>query len=105
MRHLASIKNIRELNPISGADKIERAVIDGWDVVVKKGQFNVGDLCVYFETDSILPNTNPNFAFLEGKRIKIKRLRGVYSYGIAFPMTILPEGKYDEKPCGNQGEV
>lgn len=96
MRHLASVKVIRELNPITGADKIERAVIDGYDCVVKKGQFNVGDLCVYFENDSILPKNNPDFAFLEGKRIKIKRLRGVYSYGIAFPMTVLPEGNYDE---------
>lgn len=96
MRHLASIKRIRELNPITGADKIERAIIDGYDCVVKKGQFNVGDLCVYFENDSILPKDNPNFAFLEGKRIKIKKLRGVYSYGIAFPLNVLPDGYYNE---------
>lgn len=95
MRQLASIKTIRELNPITGADKIERAVIDGYDCVVKKGQFNVGDPCVYFENDSILPKDNPEFAFLEGKRIRIKRLRGVYSYGIAFPLTILPNGTYN----------
>lgn len=94
MRHLASIKTIRELNPITGADKIERAVIDGYDCVVKKGQFQVGDPCVYFENDSILPKSNPVFAFLEGKRIKIKRLRGVYSYGIAFPMNVLPNDTY-----------
>ena len=86
MRHLASIKTIRELHPIKGADRIERAVIDGWDVVVKKDEFKVGDPCVYVECDSILPVDNPNFAFLEGKRIKIKRLRGIYSYGIAFPV-------------------
>ena len=94
MRHLASIKTIRELNPITGADKIERAVIDGYDCMVKKGQFQVGDPCVYFENDSILPKSNPVFAFLEGKRIKIKRLRGVYSYGIAFPMNVLPNDTY-----------
>ena len=90
MRHLASIKTIRELHPIEGADRVECAVIEGWDVVVKKGEFKVGDPCVYCECDSILPKDNPNFAFLEGRRIKIKRLRGIYSYGIAFPLTILP---------------
>ncbi|MBO4779036.1 MAG: hypothetical protein J5497_00190, partial [Selenomonadaceae bacterium] len=92
MRHLASIKTIRDLKPIANADKIECAVIDGYNCVVKKGEFVVGDFCVYCENDSILPKNNPNFAFLEGKRIKIKRLRGVYSYGIAFPIDILPTG-------------
>ena len=89
MRHLASVKRIRELHDIEGADNILRAVIDGFDVVVKKGEFKVGDLCVYCECDSILPVENPNFAFLEGKRIKIKRLRGIYSYGVAFPIQVL----------------
>ena len=88
-RNLASVKEIKEIHPIKNADKIERAVVDGFDVVVKKDEFKVGDLCVYCENDSILPVENPNFAFLEGKRIKIKRLRGIYSYGIAFPMSIL----------------
>ena len=92
MRHLASIKTIRDLKPIANADKIECAVIDGYNCVVKKGEFVVGDFCVYCENDSILPKNNPNFAFLEGKRIKIKRLRGVYSYGIAFPLNVLPTG-------------
>lgn len=98
-RQLASIKRISELHPIPEADRIERALIDGFDVVVQKGSFNVGDLCVYCETDSILPVENPNFTFLEGKRIKIKRLRGIYSYGIAFPLSILGEDadKYKEE--------
>ena len=46
-RILASIETISELNPISGADKIEVARIKGWNVVVKKGQFEVGDKVVY----------------------------------------------------------
>ena len=39
-RTLASIDVIRELNPIPGADNIEVAKIKGWNVVVKKGEFN-----------------------------------------------------------------
>ena len=96
-RQLASIKKIKEIHPVQGADKIVRAVIDGFDVVIKKDDFEVGDLCVYCETDSILPKSNRKFAFLEGKPIKIKRIRGIYSYGIAFPLTVLPSiDKYDE---------
>lgn len=97
-RQMASVRKITEIHPIPNADRIEIAVIDGFDVVVQKGLYSVGDLCIYCETDSILPVDNPEFAFLEGKRIKIKRLRGIYSYGIAFPMSILgsDSDKYQE---------
>ena len=54
-RKLASIRKIKELLPIEGADAIEVAVVDGWKVVTKKGEFKPGDLCVYFEIDSFLP--------------------------------------------------
>lgn len=93
-RKLASVQKILELNPIPDADKIEEAKIMGWHVVVNKGEFTVGDKVVYCEIDSILPKNNPHFAFLEGKPIKTKRLRGIYSQGIAFPVTILPKGDW-----------
>lgn len=86
MRQLASVQRIKAVRPIEGADKIEVADILGWHVVVQKGQFTEGDLCVYCEIDSILPAENEVFAFLEGQRIKTKKLRGVVSQGIAFPI-------------------
>ena len=52
MRKLASIQKIIALDPIDGADAIERATVLGWQLVVKKGEFNIGDLCVYCEIDS-----------------------------------------------------
>ena len=54
-RTLASIENILELNPIIGADNIEVAKIKGWNVVVRKGEFHIGDKVVYCEVDSVLP--------------------------------------------------
>ena len=90
MRQLATIQKIEELRPIEGADAIECARVLGWELVVKKGQFKVGDLCVYCEIDSILPADNPHFAFLEGKRIKTVKLRGQISQGIAFGLEVLP---------------
>ena len=91
MRKLASIQKILALEPIEGADAIEKATVLGWQLVVKKGEFTVGDLCVYVEIDSILPD-KPEFEFLKarGMRIRTIRLRGQVSQGICFPLLILP---------------
>jgi len=98
MRKLATIQKILELNPIEGADAIERATILGWSLVVKKGEFKVGDTCIYCEIDSLMPDI-PEFEFLKprGMRIRTVRLRGTISQGIAFPLSILPQdGTYEE---------
>lgn len=99
-RKLVTIRQIRELVPIEGADLIELALIDGWQCVVKKGEFKVGDSCLYFEIDSFLP-IKPEYEFLrkgcykkveglgEGFRIKTIRLKGKLSQGLALPV---PEG-------------
>ena len=55
MRKLASIRKIADIRPILDADAIEVAVVDGWKVVVKKGEYSVGDLAVYIEIDSWVP--------------------------------------------------
>lgn len=94
MRKLVTIRNITNIFPIADADLIERAQIDGWNVVVKKGDFQTGDLCVYAEIDSVFPATDERFAFLEGKRLKTKKMRGVVSQGIAFPISILDEASF-----------
>jgi hypothetical protein len=92
MRELAYIQKIKSLTPIAGADKIEKAEVLGWELVVKKGEFKVGDLCVYCEIDSILPEY-PCFEFLRPRKFRIKtlKLRGQISQGIAFPLSILNE--------------
>jgi len=91
MRKLASIQKIKSLTPIEGADAIEKATVLGWQLVVKKGEFNVGDLAVYCEIDSVMPD-KPEFEFLKPRGMKIKtvRLRGQVSQGICFPLSILP---------------
>lgn len=92
MRELAYIQKIKSLSPIPGADKIEKAEVLGWELVVKKSEFSVGDLCIYCEIDSILPEY-PCFEFLRPKkfRIKTQKLRGQISQGIVFPLTVLKE--------------
>ena len=98
MRKLASIQVVNEIRPIENADAIECVVILGWTVVAKKGEFKVGDKCVFFEIDSILPNEE-KYSFLDykeeynGYRLKTVRLRGQLSQGLALPIDIfdIPE--------------
>ena len=92
VRMLAHAERISELRPIPDADRIEVARVLGWDVVVKKGEFKVGDLCAYFEIDSILPFA-PWSEFLRNKdkpdkpiRLRTVKLRGQISQGLAVPL-------------------
>ncbi len=90
-RKLASIQKIIALEPIEGADAIEKATVLGWQLVVKKGEYQVGDLCVYCEIDTLLPS-KPEFEFMRprGMRVRTIRLRGQISQGICFPLALLP---------------
>lgn len=96
MRKMASIRKISSISPIPGADNIEVARIDGWNVVVRKGEFKAGDLCVYCEIDSLLPG-RPEFEFMRPRRFRVKtiKLRGQISQGLVFPLDIIPEYKQD----------
>lgn len=105
-RKLASVQYVHDIWPIEGADRIECIGVLGWRCVAKKGEFSVGDLCVYFEIDSFLP-PNERFAFLgdanrkanellgEGYRLRTQRFRGQISQGLALPIDILPAGHWE----------
>ena len=102
MRKLASIQYVHHVEPIEGADKIELVKVLGWQCVAPKGDFKVGDLCVYFEVDSFLPICD-KFEFLrkssykkndvvgEGFRLKTIKLRGQISQGLVQPLNILKD--------------
>jgi tRNA-binding EMAP/Myf-like protein len=91
-RKLATIAKIEEIRPHPDADALELAKIRGWQVVVKIGEFQPGDLCVYCEIDSVMPE-RPEFEFLRPRKFRIKttKLRGKVSQGIAFSLSILPK--------------
>jgi RNA ligase (TIGR02306 family) len=96
-RKLASVRTIKNKEPIEGADRIELVHVDGWKCVSKKDEFEIGDKCIYFEIDSFLP-IEDQFEFLrkscyknnsvvgEGFRIKTIRLRGQISQGLVIPI-------------------
>ena len=71
-RELAYVVLIDNIEPIIGSDNCECAIVGGWHIMVRKGQFNIGDPAIYFEIDSKVPSTNPAFAFLEKRNYKVK---------------------------------
>lgn len=94
MRKLASIQKISGLFNIDNADNIERAEIMGWSVIVRKNEFKVGDKCVFFEIDSVLPNKEWS-KFMERRNFRVKtcKMRGQLSQGLALSIDILGKNK------------
>jgi hypothetical protein len=92
MRSLAYVETIKSLEPIPGADRIEKATILGWEVVVTKGEFKQGDKAVYAEIDSIFPEL-PCFEHLRSRKFRIRtiKMKQQISQGIAFPLNILTQ--------------
>lgn len=99
MRKLASIRKIADIRPIPDADAIEVAVVDGWKVVVKKGEYSVGDLAVYLEIDSWVPTELAPFLSkgqepreynsVKGERLRTVKLRGQVSQGLLLGLDAL----------------
>ena len=74
VRELAYVVKIDNITPIDGYDRVELAHVSGWTIVVGKGEFKPGDLAVYFEIDSKLPEVAPftEMEFLVKKKYKVK---------------------------------
>ena len=98
MRKMATVRRIDTINPIPDADSIECAVIGGWKVVTKKGEYKPGDLAVYCEIDSWIPNELAPFLSkgepkeyngIKGERLRTVRLRKQLSQGLLLPYSIL----------------
>ena len=92
MRKLATIRKIDLIRPIPDADAIECAVVGGWTVVIKKGDFKAGDLATYVEIDSWIPTELAPFLSkgkepreyngVRGERLRSVKLRGQLSQGL-----------------------
>lgn len=100
MRKLATIRRIKDIQPIPDADNIEVATVDGWKVVTRKGEFKIGDLAIYCEIDSFIPvevapfltpkNQQPKeFDGIKGNRLRTVKLRGQVSQGLLLPINLV----------------
>lgn len=94
MRQLATIRRIETISDIENADRIQLATLEnlGWECVIKKDEFKVGDYVVYFEVDSILPERE-EFEFLRDVkfRIKTRKFRKQVSQGFISSISVLPK--------------
>jgi RNA ligase (TIGR02306 family) len=97
-RKLAYIARIEEVIAIEGADRIVQYRIGGWRVIDQKDKYAVGDLVVYCECDSWMPNTlapfltkadkyPKNYKGIDGERLKTIKLKGALSQGLLLPIS------------------
>lgn len=97
MRKMASVQTIRDITPIEGAAAIVLAHVNGWSAVVKKDQFQVGEMVVFLEIDSWVPHEIAPFLSngkepreylgVKGERLRSVKLRGQLSQGLILPIT------------------
>jgi len=94
MNNLASAQRIIRIDPIDGADFIVKATVLGWEIVIKKGEFAVGDLVAYIQIDTVVPETE-QFEFLRERQFRVRtiKLRKQISQGLVVP---LPAGNWKE---------
>ena len=102
MRSLVTVQKVKRISAIPDSDFLEIAHIMGWQCVVKKGEFQEGDLGVYYEVDSFLP-VDHRYEFLRnsscrenedngiGFRIRTVKLRGQLSQGLLLPLSKFSE--------------
>ena len=105
-RKLARIAKVSSIKPIECA-----VVENGWEVVVKKGDFAPEDTAIYIEVDSWVPHELAPFLTskghepreyngVKGERLRTVRLRGQISQGLLLKLSDVPMHVYavvDEK--------
>lgn len=62
-------------------------ILGNYPIIFKTGDFKEGDLAVYIPIDSIISDNDKEFDFLgKHRRIKARRLRGIFSMGLLMPL-------------------
>ena len=99
MRKLASVQRVNGVYPIEGRDRIVQYGINGWKVIDAVGKYEVGDLVVFLEVDSWVPNALAPFLSRDkeprvyegvpGERLKTIKMGGALSQGLLLPLTTL----------------
>lgn len=107
-RALAYTVIVDAVTPIEGADNIALATVGGWKVIVKKEEFEPGDVAVFFEIDSKLPEEE-RYAFMERKHYCVKTMKlgkfNVVSQGLLMPLGEFPELGIPDKTDGGVIDV
>lgn len=104
--HEAKVVRIEEIFPHKNADSLGLVYVGGFQVVVRLDQFKVGDLAVYVQPDSIVPEI-PQFKFVwerdgagqprewketesptpeKWRRVTVRKFRKEWSEGLLMPI-------------------
>lgn len=111
--HKVPVVRISEIEPIPNADNIGLVRVLGYQVVVRKAEWKIGDLGAYVPPDSIVPET-AEFQWLwqdrvapgqpvpeKYRRITARRFRKVWSEGLLHKVNPL---EYDGQDIFKEGE-
>lgn len=86
---IVEVCDIKEIKKHNSADKLEIAIIKGWECIVPKGRYKAGDHIVYIPIDAVLPIELADKLgvrnYLRGPnkdRVGCAQIRGRMSYGL-----------------------
>ncbi len=107
--HRANIVRISQIEKHPGADTLDIIRLGEYQVITKTGQFTPGQLGVYVQPDSVVPQTEPfrfiwnDFVTLDGtvpekrRRVTVRKFRKEWSEGLLLPISdfgIVDKGAY-----------
>lgn len=106
-RKLATVRRIKSVMPITGSSGLFTLQIDGWKTITDLPTFKPGDLCLYCEIDSFVPDSDTRFSTFKnfvlrnsratfdngmiGIRLVSGRFHNHLSQGLALPISEFPE--------------
>lgn len=92
---IVEVCEIKDVQPHPNADRLDIATVKGWNCIIQKGSYEVGDWVIFFPPDCILPDwliEKYELEFLKkGGRIGTLKLRGYISQGLVLPVNCLLE--------------
>lgn len=90
------IVRLDDVSPHPDADRLDICTIGGFKSIVMRDVYKTGDLVVYIPENAIVPQELLEAQGLSGalsgsqrNRVKPKRLRGIFSEGLVFPVSVL----------------
>lgn len=94
---IVEVCKIDEVKPHTNADRLELAVIKGWQTVIGKGCHKAQDTVVYCPPDAVLPQSLSDelnvTQYLSKGRVRSTKLRGEISHGLIIPTSYIT-GKF-----------
>lgn len=91
---IVEVVRIDDIKEHPNADRLEIVVVKGWECIVQKGFYKIGDRVVYTPIDSVVPSGLSDkldvTKYLSSGRVRTAKLRGIYSQGLIIPMTHVP---------------